>query len=115
MEFSSYLISRFVLDDVDERLAPEMVPVPERLEALQEYCAVMDGILLEHGGEIETVVNEDLTVSFRMTLDDLEVNRKEKIGFQLLAERAVGLRFAAAGEDKILVELTFPSLWERAE
>lgn len=115
MDFSSYHIADFVIDEASRQFAPLFRLSGERLDIFKQYCSFIDKLIEEFGGTTleVTVDDDDMTVHMKMELEELVVDDKERAVFTELVGRALSMRVAHGEGDTVLIHLVFPTLWER--
>lgn len=116
MEFSSYHIADFVLDEATQQFAPMFRLSQERLDIFKQYCSVLDRMVEEFNGstlQVE-VDDEDMSVHMTLELDEFTVDSSDRAVFTQLIEHAISVRFEHGDEDTLRMTLVFPSLWEKA-
>ena len=118
MAFSSYLIADFVMDEANRRFAPQLRPVPERLEIFKQYCSCLDRMIEEFDGtSLEVEIDEEgTTVHMRLELKEFALDNREHSLYRQLLERTVSVHISRVEDsDGIRLCLVFPSLWDIAK
>lgn len=116
-DFSTYLIAKlFVLENMEEKLPAGYRWIPERMKALEETCSAIDKIMIANCAPgFQAEVNDDYTVTLRMAMEDLEVNKENMELFRQYVKNALSLKITrteSEGEGMIQMDLTLPSPWE---
>lgn len=120
MPFASYEIARMILDEADERFAPLFRPVPVRVDIFRQYCSVLDRMIETLNGESFEIQVDEETMEVHITLcieklPELSLRREESRLYRELIRRASAFRITKDGEERLLLQFTFPSLWDRPE
>ncbi len=115
LQFKCYDVLEPVLKEATKQFAPVWVQDKESTKILQQYCSVIDSFMEEFGasGITAEVNDEDLTVHITMECDDMVLEEKNHLFYQIMM-RSISVRFSAAEENNLNVEFIFPGIWERA-
>lgn len=111
MEFKSYDFAKMVIEVANEKFSPIWSLDEQRVNAFKTYCDAIDKVIADTpDGDLSFYVDEikmTMNVSFQVERLFLE---KADAPFCQLVDRSLEFGFAPDGE-KVMVSLTFPSLW----
>ena len=117
MKFKCFPIVMLAVESANDDFSPAYRLVQERVDILKQYCNAVDLLISQRDGDgfDFDVDRTDKTILMSFRLTDIEVFNKEKDLFPQLASRALRFSLEHADNNRVLVSLVYPSLWEEAE
>lgn len=106
-------IVSMVTDEASARFAPLFKEDPERKDILREYCEALDVVAEECSADsIEAEVHEiEMTIAIRIESADITVSKNHI--FYELVDRALSVRYFNSGNDSVITEFIYPSIWQK--
>lgn len=110
-----YDVVTMVTDEATKQFSPTFRENAESKSILSQYCGVIDKLAEEFGGESFEVEVDDIkmTISIRMECSDIVIQSHDHLFYKLITH-ALSIRFMCIDSDKLGVEFTFPSIWEKS-
>lgn len=103
-----------VVEDASEEFRPIWRINNERLEILKSYCDIIDMMSDEFDGESFEVEVDEITMEVIISLECAEVIiESASHPFYEIIKRTVRYGFGVSEEGNLLINFTFPSLWDK--
>lgn len=114
MGIKTFDVASMVIEEANDRFAPIWEPNEEKCRILEQYCGAIDALIKDFDGEsLDVEVDEiKMTICIQIECADMTIEACEHKYFELI-QRANSFGFKATGNDTMLVEFVFPSIWDK--
>lgn len=113
-QIKCYDVVRAVLDDASEQFMPVWKEKAVSEDILHQYCDTIDKFIDEFDATCLAVEVDEESMDIRISFECEEmIIRDANHMFYQIATRSECVKFRYVGEDKMEVEFSFPSIWER--
>lgn len=114
MAFKAFDVVSTVIEEANQRFAPIWEPDKEKTDILKQSCEAIDILIIEFDGEsLDVEVDEEkMLIYIQLECREITIESKEHRCYDLI-QRSVSFGFSRTNNDTMLLELVFPSIWNR--